>query len=106
LTLIERGYNTMADFKRENIKLASLLLAAGFNYFLKDCFDGTQVILYDDCWQRVADSICHSGSYGHEDGLLEIFGLGVKNKYYDVEGWLTADEVFNRWKNAMAGKGE
>lgn len=95
----------MADFKRENIKLASKLWAAGFKYDLTSCYDGTQVILYDSREKRVADTICHSGSYGHEDGLLELYGLGVQNEDDDVEGWLTADEVFKRWKDAMEGKG-
>ena len=43
------------------------------------------------------DVICHFGSYGYKEGLLEgmgnIFGGG------DPEGWLTADDVIERIKN-------
>lgn len=42
----------------------------------------------------ICDAICHSGSYGHEDGLLEIMGLTRNND--SVEGWLTSREVFYR----------
>lgn len=33
-------------------------------------------------------------SYGHENGLLEIWGLGDTED--DVQGWLTANDVFAR----------
>lgn len=42
------------------------------------------------------DAICQYGSYGYEDGLLEIYGRIVPND--DVEGWLTADKVIERLK--------
>lgn len=43
------------------------------------------------CW----DVICHWGSYGYEDGLLE--GMGdIFNGGIDVEGWLTAQDVIDR----------
>ena len=45
---------------------------------------------------RLWDAICHPGSYGYEDGLLEVMGDPVTNDY--VEGWLTADEIFDRWQ--------
>lgn len=38
------------------------------------------------------DVICHRGSYGYEQGLLEI---GYKN-CDEVEGWLTAEQVLER----------
>lgn len=41
------------------------------------------------------DAICHWGSYGYEQGLLEIMGDISKTKD-KVEGWLTADEVIRR----------
>ena len=42
----------------------------------------------------ICDAICHSGSYGHEDGLLEIMGLTRNGD--SVEGYLTSREVFDR----------
>jgi hypothetical protein len=42
----------------------------------------------------ICDAVCHSGSYGHEEGLLEIMGLTHNDD--SVEGWLTSEEVFDR----------
>lgn len=44
--------------------------------------------------ELICDAICHSGSYGHEKGLLEIMGLTRNGD--SVEGWLTSEEVFDR----------
>ncbi len=43
-------------------------------------------------------TICHKGSYGYEDGLLEIMGSISRKK--DVEGWLTAEDVIERIEEA------
>ena len=45
---------------------------------------------------RWFDAICQGGSYGGDEGLLEIYGGIVQNEYDDVEGWLTADEIISR----------
>lgn len=43
------------------------------------------------------DVICQKGSYGAEEGLLEIYGSIVATNAGDsVEGWLTADDVIAR----------
>lgn len=43
------------------------------------------------------DVICQRGSYGAEEGLLEIYGSIVDPNAGDsVEGWLTADDVIAR----------
>lgn len=47
--------------------------------------------------EREWDAICHRGSYGAEDGLLEIMGTIVRGDY-PVEGWLTAKEVIQRFE--------
>lgn len=57
-----------------------------------------QLIVYSDESKtreyREWDAICHYGSYGYEEGLLEIYGNIVpENDYDDVMGWLTADDV-------------
>jgi hypothetical protein len=90
------------DYKHEVLKLASLLQARGFRFSVNDIWDGAQVILYDSRNKRVADAVCHSHSYGHEDGLLEIAGLGTED---DVLGWLTAEDVLRIWTNCMEGRG-
>lgn len=46
---------------------------------------------------REWDVICQRGSYGAEEGLLEIYGDIVDQNAGDsVEGWLTADDVIAR----------
>jgi len=43
------------------------------------------------------DAICHRGSYGFEQGLLEIYGSIVTEEDGDsVVGWLTAEDVIKR----------
>ena len=43
------------------------------------------------------DAICHRGSYGYEEGKIEIYGSIVfENDGDSVVGWLTAEEVIER----------
>ncbi len=47
--------------------------------------------------QREWDAICHYGSYGYEEGLLEIMGSIVHESDGDsVVGYLTAQDVIKR----------
>lgn len=59
-----------------------------------------QVIFMDACTgERVADCVCHYGSYGHERGLIEAMGAPLVNKeksWDDVEGCLTAVDIMAR----------
>lgn len=49
------------------------------------------------------DAVCQRGSYGFEEGLLEIYGNIVRPDADDtVEGWLTSDDVITRIEEAMA----
>ena len=55
---------------------------------------GRPQIIYPSLENHVCDVVLHWGSYGREQGLLEIMGLcDVED---EVEGWLTAKEVFKR----------
>lgn len=58
----------------------------------------------DDCWW---DAICQEGSYGYDVGLLEIYGelVDPKKDGDKVVGWLTADDVierFDKWRSENA----
>lgn len=69
-------------------------------------FDRHQIMVYedknkmynDDKVHWIWDAICHYGSYGHSDGLLEISGSLVnETKTGDsVEGYLFASEIIER----------
>ena len=79
-------------YRIEADKLAKGLLENGIEFYYYDCWDGVQICC--DGW----DVICHSGSYGHEQGLLEVMGTvaRVDDDDDDVEGWLTAEEILQR----------
>lgn len=80
----------------ESANLVRLLVAAGVPHEVRIIYDGVQV-LYPNLFRSVGDVICHSHSYGHERGLLEAMGVGACDDLDDVEGWLTAETVFDRW---------
>ena len=71
----------------EMMKLAFGLRDRGIEFSVKSFFDGIQIVVGDFDW----DAICHSGSYGHENGLIEVMGLPQCQD--DVIGYLTAKEV-------------
>lgn len=86
----------------EMYKLINLLIKAKIPFEVTEMVDTPQVWYpsEDIC---ICDVICHSGSYGHEKGLLEIMGLTADSD--DVEGYLTAEEVFERIQEDFAKRG-
>ena len=80
-------------------KLIKLLEEEKIPFETTECWGATQVC-YPSSNNRVCDAVCHSFSYGHERGLLEIMGLVNEEEVGDsVEGYLTAEDVFERIKN-------
>ena len=71
----------------EMMKLAFGLRDRGIEFSTKSFLDGIQIIVGDWDW----DAICHSGSFGHENGLIEVMGLPQCQD--DVIGYLTAEEA-------------
>jgi hypothetical protein len=69
----------------EMVNLAIGLSARNIPFTARALYGGMQIIC--DTW----DAICHDGSYGHEQGLIEVMGLGCDEG--DVIGSLTAAEV-------------
>lgn len=69
-----------------------------------DAYDMNQIVVYrpfprDN--EILFDAICNRGSYGYEQGLLEIMGeiVGESNIETDtVAGYLTAEQVIERFK--------
>lgn len=105
----------MAKTKRdltELNKLEEYLKKNGIKYTRRDeehtflvSIDGEEKVVTIDKHQIVAldpkkvqlwDVICHYGSYGADQGLLEIAGDIVEEEEGDVVGFLTADEVIER----------
>lgn len=87
------------EYMREPLRLASMCLAANIPFEVGEMLDGL-IICYPSADDAlcVSDAICHNGSYGRHDGLLEMMGLVNEEEVGDsVEGWLTAEQVFERW---------
>lgn len=76
----------------EMVALAAGLKARNIPFTARALYGGMQIIC--DTW----DAICHNGSYGHEQGLIEVMGLGGNEE--DVVGFLTAAEVLEMVGNS------
>ena len=81
--------NMLDEIKR----LDEMLTDAGIPHTFSPCWDGMQIRIYADSEleHELDDCIIHSGSHGHQDGLLETFCLN------GCEGWETAEDVFKGW---------
>ena len=82
--------NVNPVYRIEADKLVKGLTENGVEFDYHKCWDGVQIRCNE--W----DAICHSGSYGHEQGLLEVMGTVAREVEDDVEGWLTAEEILQR----------
>lgn len=90
-------------------KLEAYLKEHGYEYTRKDVdedpyMDVHQIAVYEN-GQRLWDAICHIGSYGYEEGLLEIMGNIVWDNIDGdiVRGWLTANDVIARIERGAEG---
>jgi hypothetical protein len=83
--------------EKEIKRLVEMLEIANIPFELTDDImeNSDNQIWYPNYKEHICDVICHEFSYGGKDGLLEIMGLS-ENEYDDVEGWLTAEEVFKK----------
>lgn len=101
--------NKKPDLSELN-KLEEYLKTNGYNYRRRDEEPGEQSILYPRNWHQIKvynnnldpievawDVICHYGSYGYEQGLLEIMnGIEqVVDTPDGVRGNLTAQDIIN-----------
>jgi len=88
---------------KELEKLEAYLKENGFEYTREDIDyseryrDKHQIVVYKD-GKIQWDAICHTGSYGYEEGLLEIYGniVDYEKDGDSVVGWLTADDIIQR----------
>jgi len=95
--LSKHGY----EYKRIDDKLSkdliNLLVEKGV--YAEGQGERHQLIVFKDGCEWF-DAICNAGSYGFEDGLLEIMGGEDITKHPDgVEGWLTAQDVIEKIEN-------
>lgn len=79
-------------YTKELKKLAAGLIERDIPFQFKPYMNGG-IIIWND---HNCDAICHDFSYGKNEGLLEIMGDLVRVTGDTVEGYLTAEEIFNR----------
>ena len=62
------------------------------------------VVPFADGAKNIVSAVEGFGTYGYSDDLIEIMGLLTpeESKYDSVKGWLTAEEVFRRIKEALS----
>lgn len=82
-------------------KLEAYLKEHGYEYTREDVdgepyTDVHQIVVYEN-GERLWDAVCHSGSYGYSQGLLEIIGeiADIAGDPGAVIGWLKAQEVID-----------
>lgn len=76
----------------EMLKNAEIPYELGYNFFTN-----SDVLFYPNEENRVADAIYFWGSYGYEQGLLEVGGKIVEIDD-EVEGNVPTEEAFRRIK--------
>lgn len=87
-------------------KMFAVLSYIGLDVEMKPMpmFNGYQIICYkpgtncckrDDSNNWAFDIICHDGSYGHDNGLLEGSGGPFVTEYDDVTGWLDVQDALD-----------
>lgn len=79
--LIDNNYNVRWQYYKKHIGYENEYLYIN------------QIIVYDENNERLWDAICQYGSFGYEQGLIEIYGV-ICN---DVVGYLTADDIINNY---------
>lgn len=85
--------------RKEIIKLHKMLKKANIPHIFKKYLKGYQIIVIEDN-MRLFDCVINMISYGHEKGLLEIYGALTEKEYEedDVVGYLNAKDVFKRFE--------
>lgn len=106
LKLIEKdgeiGFGLNENYT-EILRLGEMLQRAGIPHTMRRLYDGWQ-ILYPSEENRVSDAIQHGGSYGEAENLIEIMGLSDQKN--NVEGYLSAEEVYERYLNHYINGGK
>ena len=87
-----------ADKKyKEILRLDKMLDEANIYHELFRIWDGWGIIYYGHGDTCISDAVEHRGSYGSANDKLEIMGLVDEDCIDSVQGWLTAENVFERW---------
>ena len=80
----------------EMYKLINALISAGIPFEVGPDVCDTVQIWYPNRANSEADVVCHKYSSGGAEGLLEVMGSLSYQQDDNVEGYLTAEVVFQR----------
>lgn len=85
---------------KEMLEKANIPFRIGDDLFGKPAKPSYIITIYNNYYTILCDAVFGFSSYGYDKGLLEINGglTEEENKDNSVLGWLTADEVFKRFK--------
>lgn len=79
--------------------LAEMLKNAEIPYKLVyNPYTKSNILVYPNDKERIADAIYCWGSYGYEQGLLEVGGKIAEMDDDEVEGYVSTEEAFRRIK--------
>ena len=84
---------------KEMLEEANIPFEWEINNFI--CSKGYKIVIYSKDGTCLCDCIENLGSYGNKEDKLEIMGGLTEEESttdYSVLGWLTAEEVFKRFK--------
>ena len=84
----------------EIFELEEMLREAHIRHQMGESFGGFYVSVLNDKGNTLCKAICNKYSYGYAQGLLEIIGGVTEEEIVNggVVGYLTAEEVFERFK--------
>lgn len=98
MRIIENGMtlsmNNVISFGKEFFPLLTRLVKNDIPFDVRRMYDGFQMF-YPNIENRECSVIIHSGSYGNQEGLLEIMGLIEDESGDSVVGRLHEYEIFN-----------
>lgn len=89
----------MSEKHTEILRLKTMLEEAKIPFIFHNFHDGYQIVITRG-HTKLCDAIEHRYSYGSQENLLEIMGAlkEEEGSSQDVCGYLTAEEVFKRFK--------
>ena len=95
-----RVRNHMTEMQKLDSMLKKLKVPHTYDcHFLNVYHEGDeQIIVYDSEGRKLCDAICCVGSYGSDQGLVEVMGPAIIGHCNEVKGWLTAREVTKMWR--------
>lgn len=81
-------------------KLIKILTTQGvccpIDWKVEELYGRPQIIfLRPQTDERIGDAVCNFGSYGHQEGLIEVMGYPFDDEE-DVVGFLTAEEIIHQ----------